>query len=102
MNEQPRPENATSAASGSAWAELDETFFRIVADVFPHIFCAGASALLASNDSDATQDATDVVIVVPEARLSHEDTLELINREIDRELEERRAAMRRHPSRRRF
>jgi len=32
----------TASASGSAWAELDETFFRIVAGRFPHSFCAGA------------------------------------------------------------
>jgi hypothetical protein len=107
--QQPRPESTTAAASGSAWAELDETFFRLVADMFPQNFCAGASALLASNDDDAeagvtldTPDEVPSVIVVPEARLSHEATLELINQEIDRELALRRAAMRRHPSRRRF
>jgi hypothetical protein len=107
MDEQPRPESTPTSASGSAWAELDETFFRIVADVFPHSFCAGASALLASNDEDVpgpedTAHDAPVVIEIPEARLSHEDTLELINQEIDRELALRRAAMRRHPSRRRF
>ncbi|HEX4429031.1 MAG TPA: hypothetical protein VHZ96_07180 [Frankiaceae bacterium] len=105
MDEQPRPEITSSHDRGSAWAELDEAFFRIVADVFPHHFCAGTSALLASNDSEDAADAVDAapeIIVIPEARLSHEDTLELINREIDRELELRRAAMRRHPSRRRF
>ena len=107
MDEHPRPESNASSASGSAWAELDETFFRVVADTFPHSFCAGASALLASNDDDRgepgeTADDADSVIEIPEARLSHEDRLELINQEIDRELELRRAAMRRHPSRRRF
>ncbi len=105
MDEQPRPENTSSSASGSAWAELDETFFRIVADVFPHSFCAGASALLASNDVDAPEDtpdsAPDRVIEIPDARLSHETALETINQEIERELALRRA-MRRHPSRRRF
>ncbi|HEX4018148.1 MAG TPA: hypothetical protein VHX15_15545 [Frankiaceae bacterium] len=112
----PRKYTDTDTASpavsldGSAWAELDETFFRIVADLFPHSFCSGASALLASNDEDADQgiaaatleEAPDTVIVIPEARLSHSETLELINNEIDRELAMRRAAMRRHPSRRRF
>ncbi len=51
--------------SGSAWAALDETFFRIVQDVFSHVFCAGASALLASNDDAALERPA--VIALPEA-----------------------------------
>ena len=104
MDEQARSLESTppSAASdrGSAWAELDETFFRLVADLFPHSFCFGAGALLASNDAESVEPPG--VIVIPEARLSHEDALQRINQEIDRELALRRAAMRRHPSRRRF
>jgi hypothetical protein len=83
---------------GSAWAELDETFFRIVQDVFPRQLVFGMGVLLACND--------ELIAEVPlqrteSPRLSHEETLERINAEIDRELEIRRA-MRRHPSRRRF
>ena len=33
-------------------AQRDETFFRIVADVFDARYCLGASMLLASNDLD--------------------------------------------------
>ncbi len=110
MDEQARNLESTppSAASdrGSAWAELDETFFRLVADLFPHSFCSGAGALLASNDADSVEPPALTeppdVIVIPEARLCHEDALQRINQEIDRELALRRAAMRRHPSRRRF
>jgi hypothetical protein len=88
----------SAAASGSAWAELDETFFRVVQEAFTHDFCFGASAMLASNDEPA--------IELPEQRtepdrLTHEETLERLNEAIDRELALRRA-MRRHPSRRRF
>ncbi len=97
MDEQPRPERTSSCVSGSAWAAFDETFFRIVADVFPHSFCAGASALLASNDADAPQSTLEI----PDARLPHETALEIINQEIERELALRRA-MRRHPSGRRW
>jgi hypothetical protein len=50
---------------GSAWATLDETFFRIVQDAFSHVFCAGASALLASNDDAAPERPA--VIQLPEA-----------------------------------
>jgi hypothetical protein len=100
MDEQQRHIDLTELADadrGSAWAELDETFFRVVHDVFPHQFCFGATVLLASND--------ELVIELPRqrtepARLSHEATLERLNAEIDRELELRRA-MRRHPSNRR-
>jgi hypothetical protein len=89
--------DATDRDRGSAWAELDETFFNIVNDVFPRQFCFGATVLLASND--------ELVVELPRQRtdsprLSHEATLERLNDEIDRELELRRA-MRRHPSNRR-
>jgi hypothetical protein len=108
MDEQPRPQTSTedahsgAAVSGSTWAELDEAYFRLVQDTFSHGFCAGASALLASNDAEEPDAEIDRIIELPEARLSHESTLELINQEIDRELQLRREAMRRHPSRRRF
>jgi hypothetical protein len=108
MDAQPRKFEDTSQARGSAWAELDETFFRIVADVFRHSFCSGASALLASNDDESDELADGVpaeaapdVIVIPDARLSHEAALEVLNQAIDRELALRRS-MRNHPSRRRF
>jgi len=104
MDAQPRKYQSTSEASGSAWAELDETFFRIVADLFSHSFCSGAGTLLASHDEDASEEPVDdrpAVIVIPEARLSHTEALALINQEIDRELALRRS-MRNHPSRRRF
>ncbi len=107
MDEQAHDIDTTEASGrGSAWAELDDTFFRIVADLFPPTFCEGASVLLASNDDDTSEtaeladDAPDV-IVIPDARLSHEDALEVLNRAIDQELELRRS-MNRHPSRRRF
>ena len=108
MNEQERQEQSidlteagdaqSAAGRGSAWAELDETFFGIVHDVVPRQLVFGMGVLLASND--------DLVAEVPlqrteSPRLSHAETLERINAEIDRELEIRRA-MRRHPSRRRF
>ena len=100
MDEQPRHIDLTETADsgrGSAWAELDETFFRLVQDVFPHQWSFGATVLLASNDEP--------VIELPRQRtepapISHEATLERLNAEIDRELELRRA-MRRHPSNRR-
>ncbi len=104
MDEQARIDLTTAASEatpaagrGSAWAELDDTFFRIVQDSFPRQFCFGATVLLASNDEP--------VIELPEQRtanvpLSHQDTLDRLNAEIDRELELRRA-MRRHPSNRR-
>jgi hypothetical protein len=101
MDEQARhidlTDTALNADRGSAWAELDETFFRAVQDVFPHEFCFGAAVLLASNDEP--------VIDLPRPRsepdvLSHAEKLERLNEEIDRELELRRA-MRRHPSNRR-
>ena len=97
MDEQARRIDLTTA-SGSAWAELDETFFRIVQDAFTHDFCFGATAMLASND----EPAIELPVQRTESdRLSHQETLERLNQEIDRELELRRA-MRRHPSRRRF
>jgi hypothetical protein len=82
---------------GSAWATLDENFFRLVHDAFSHEFCFGAAVLLASND--------DTVIELPRPRteaapLSHAETIERLNAEIDAELALRRA-MRRHPSNRR-
>jgi hypothetical protein len=92
------PKQTDQLASGSAWAELDETFFRVVQDAFSHDFCEGAGVLLGLNDDDSP----DVTIVIPPARLSHEAVLEQLNQEIDRELELRRETMRRHPSRRRF
>ena len=88
MDEQARHIDLTDAAvnadRGSAWAELDETFFRAVQDVFPHEFCFGAAVLLASNDEP--------VIDLPRPRserdvLSHAEKLERLNEEIDRELE---------------
>jgi hypothetical protein len=110
MDGQPRTfdgDAATPWVNGSAWAEVDDTFFRIVADVFLPTFCEGASVLLASSDDEADElaqtpadDAPDV-IVIPDSRLSHEDALEVLNRAIDRELALRRS-MNRHPSRRRF
>ncbi len=105
MDEQPRridltadSHSAADGGRGSAWAELDEAFFRAVQDVFPAEFCFGATVLLASNDEP--------VIELPQQRTesdvpSHAERLERLNAEIDRELEIRRA-MRRHPSRRRF
>jgi hypothetical protein len=60
--------DAPGSYRGSAWAALDDTFFRMTAEVFSHAFCAGATALLADNDEGPDS---------PSAR---------------------RAAMRRHPS----
>jgi hypothetical protein len=111
MNEQEREEHRTidlttsevqgETDRGSAWAELDETFFRITADVFPRQLCFGMSVLLASNDEPEHELARQRSETDAADRLSHQDLLERVNAEIDRELEIRRA-MRRHPSRRRF
>lgn len=68
---------------GSAWAALDETFFRIVQDTFSHVFCAGSSALLASNDDTMPERPT--VIQLPQDATA----LEIL------------ASMHRHPSSRR-
>jgi hypothetical protein len=69
----PAPVIPEAAGSGKR-AALDESFFRMTADVFSHAFCAGASALLADNDPGSdTDDPTDHVAA-------------------------RHAAMRRHPS----
>jgi hypothetical protein len=94
----PESDIQNDGGRGSAWAQLDETFFRVVQDVFPRQLCFGMGVLLASND--------ELVAEVPlqrtaSPRLTHEETLARLNAEIDRELEIRRA-MRRHPSRRRF
>ena len=88
MDEQPvissEYDSCPSFCRGSAWAELDETFFQLVQDCFSHTFCQGASALLASND-DLVPEQPDVI------QLPETDVLELD------------ASMRRHPSsRRRF
>jgi hypothetical protein len=76
MNEQDRSDTGRGdILRGSAWAALDETFFRIVQSVFSHDFCFGATAMLAMNDSD--MDVENVPADDMEAA--------------------RRAAMRRHP-----
>ena len=51
MNEQERTTGRDEMLRGSAWAALDETFFRIVQDTFSHQFCFGATAMLATNDT---------------------------------------------------
>ena len=38
------------------WSEGDVTFFGLVAFLFPHKFCAGASVLLASNSADSDEE----------------------------------------------
>jgi hypothetical protein len=85
MDEHPITGSESDVLRGSAWAAVDETFFRIVQDTFSHVFCLGASALLASNDVETPEPPA--VIQLPQ------DGPEL-------EIE---ASMHRHPSsRRRF
>jgi hypothetical protein len=85
MDEHPITGSESDVLRGSAWAAVDETFFRIVQDSFSHVFCLGASALLASNDEDTPEPPA--VIHLPQD---------------DREVEIA-ASMHRHPSaRRRF
>jgi hypothetical protein len=47
------PSAPTTEAAFSAWGDLDEQFFRIVAEELPAKFLEGASALLGSNDEAA-------------------------------------------------
>ena len=44
------PSAPTTEAGFSAWSDLDERFFRIVAEELPARFLEGASALLGSYD----------------------------------------------------
>ena len=44
------PSARTTEATFSTWSDLDERFFRIVAEELPARFLEGASALLASYD----------------------------------------------------
>ena len=44
------PSAPTTEADFAAWSDLDERFFRIVAQELPARFLEGASALLASYD----------------------------------------------------
>ena len=93
MNEPDRTDTSRDdMLRGSAWAALDETFFRIVHDTFSHDFCFGATAMLATNDDDLegisdgvpADDVTPTVIRLPLQDSGQEAA--------------RRAAMRRHPS----
>jgi hypothetical protein len=89
MNEQdPTANSSHDILRGSAWAALDETFFRLVQDSFSHDFCAGASAMLATNDNDLDTEAADperpTVIQLPDQDSGQTAA--------------RRAARRRHPS----
>lgn len=47
----------------AAWSAADDTFFRVVASVFPADFTAGAGVLLASYDDERLPPAADVVVV---------------------------------------
>ena len=44
-----------------AWSPADDTFFRVVASVFPPEFTAGAGVLLGSYDDEQLDVATDAV-----------------------------------------
>ena len=95
MNEQDRTDTGRDDVTrGSAWAALDETFFRIVQDAFSHDFCFGATAMLATNDNDLDAELDAELVpgddVVPTViQLPEQDGAEAAAR---------RAAMRRHPS----
>ncbi len=47
------PSAPTTEAAFSAWSDLDERFFRIVAQELPARFLEGASALLGSYDDSS-------------------------------------------------
>jgi hypothetical protein len=94
MDQHPTPDSGAQHEvpefCGSAWAVLDESFFRLTQDIFSHTFCRGASTLLASNDDGPPRVSPPSVITLPDQPLSDQATA-------------RRAAMYRHPSaRRRF
>ncbi len=92
----PRAEGVDGADRGSAWAALDEAFFRIVKDTFTPTFRLGAEILLSSNDGHPAAGlipAQPVEYAEPEAAAAPDDPAEAEARSAAR-----RAAMRRHPS----
>lgn len=69
--------SATPAAQGSRaaapleavptrWTAADEAFFRLVADVLPAAYLAGATTLLAGNDIDDGSDVDDASDIGPD------------------------------------
>jgi hypothetical protein len=54
-----------------AWSPADDTFFRVVASLFPPDFTAGAGALLGSYDDE--QPETSAVVTLPAATAEQAD-----------------------------